>query len=217
MDKIRVVVVDDHALMRDGIKKALERNSDIHVVGEASTGEKAIKLIDSLETDLVLLDLRLPDIDGISVLKKLLVSFPFLKVIILSVFEDENHVKSALKNGASGYLTKSIGPRKLIEAVRRAANGQSPFSLEATTSLVSFFRHSDCESSLRKLTSRESEVWQLISLGASNAEICEKLFISQGTVKFHIRNIFHKLGVKNRVEAASLAHRHELFESEVLH
>jgi len=216
MDTVRVVVVEDHPLMRDGIKKALERSSDIHVIGEASTGEKALRLMDSLDVDVVLLDLRLPDMDGISVLKELRSRFSSLKVVMLSVFNDESHIRAALDNGASGYLTKTIGPRKLVEAVKRAADGHSPFSLEATTSLVSSIQHGHCES-WERLTSRETEIWQLISSGASNAEICEKLFISQGTVKFHIRNLFHKLEVKNRVEAASLAHNFNFFEPKILH
>ena len=126
MDRVRVVVVEDHPLMRTGIIKALSGYAGIHVVGEASTGEKAIRLVDSLDVDVVLLDLRLPDMDGISVLKELRSKFSDLKVVMLTVSNDESHVRSALDNGASGYLTKTIGPRKLVEAVKRAADGPQP-------------------------------------------------------------------------------------------
>jgi len=213
VQQIRVVVVEDHPLMRDGVKRAFEKCSDIDIVGEASTGKKAIKLMDSLETDVVLLDLRLPDIDGISVLKQLRVNSPDLKVVILSVFEDEKYVKSALDNGANGYLLKTTGPRKLVEAVRRAMEGFSPLSPEVATKLVSSIQSRRGESSRERLTLREKEIWRLLAQGMSNAEVCKELFISQSTVKFHVGNLFRKLGVKNRVGAVSMAYHSEFFDA----
>jgi DNA-binding NarL/FixJ family response regulator len=151
------------------------------------------------------MDVRLPDMDGITAMKDIVSSNPNIKVLIFSGFDDEHYVVMALENGASGYLLKNIGAKELMESVKQAHEGLTPISPQLASKLMPFSRRGTDTSN--RLTPREVEVWRLLSSGASNAEISKALFVSESTVKFHVRNIFHKLGVKNRVEAAHIAYR----------
>ncbi|HEY3375101.1 MAG TPA: response regulator transcription factor [Candidatus Aquicultor sp.] len=203
MDHLKVMVVEDHPLMQMGIKKALERSGDMQVVGEASTGKSAVELVDSVKPDVIIMDVKLPDSDGIAILQNIRVRSS-AKVLMFSGFDDERYVIRALESGANGYLLKSAGTHELVDAVRKAAEGLSPISPQLTGKVIPMARHRYQAS--ERLTPREKEVWRLLASGASNAEISKALYVSESTVKFHVRNVFHKLGVKNRVEAAKAAY-----------
>jgi DNA-binding NarL/FixJ family response regulator len=203
----RVVLVEDHPLMRAGIRAALQKAPDIDVVGEASDGEHGLRLARTLAPDVVLLDIGLPDTDGISLLKQLK-SLCDCAVVMLSCHTEESSVRMAMDYGASGYLAKSVEPKVLIDGVRSAGRGESPLSAEVAASLLAIMRRG--REGAGRLTEREREVWRLIAQGLSNAEIARSLFISPHTVKFHVHNLLHKLGLKSRSEAISAAHRRGL-------
>ena len=203
MDQLKVMIVEDHPLMQAGIRKALERCDDMQVVGEASTGRRAAEIADNVDPDIIIMDVKLPDSDGITTMQAIKTRCKRAKVLMFSGFDDEHYVVRALECGASGYLLKNIGGNELADAVRQTASGLNPISPQLTGKVIPMARQKSQIS--ERLTPREKEVWQLLSNGASNAEISKKLYVSESTVKFHIRNIFHKLGVKNRVEAARVA------------
>lgn len=203
MSHLKVMVVEDHPLMQIGIKKALERSGDIQVVGEASTAKRAVEIVDSVKPDIVIMDVKLPDSDGISTMRSIRTRSD-AKVLMFSGFDDESYVIKALESGANGYLLKSVGVNELVNAVRQAADGLSPISPQLTGKVIPIARQKS--RTFERLTPREKEVWKLLSTGASNAEISQQLYVSESTVKFHVRNVFHKLGVKNRVEAAKAAY-----------
>lgn len=204
MSLLKVMIVEDHPLMRAGIKKVLDKCEDIRVVGEAPTGEQAMELVDSTMPDVVLMDVRLPDSDGITTMRTIKHTHGGTKVLMYSGFDDEQYVVKALESGANGYLLKNAGAKELADAIRQTADGLSPISPQLMSKVIPMTRYKP--RSCDRLTPREKEVWRLLSKGASNAEISKELFVSESTVKFHIRNIFHKLGVKNRVEAARVAY-----------
>lgn len=203
--QLKVMIVEDHPLMQMGIKRTLEKFDDIKVVGEASTGKRAMEIVNYAKPDIIIMDVKLPDSDGITTMKNIRAHYKGAKVLMFSGFDDEHYVVRALESGASGYLLKNVGGTELVDAVRQAADGLNPISPQLTGKVIPMARQKTTVSD--RLTPREKEVWRLLSNGASNAEISRMLFVSESTVKFHIRNIFHKLGVKNRVEAAKVAYR----------
>ncbi len=205
MGQLKVMIVEDHPLMQMGIKRTLEKFDDIRVVGEASTAKRAMEIVDYAKPDVIIMDVKLPDSDGITTMKNIRMHYKNAKVLMFSGFDDEYYVVRALESGASGYLLKNVGGTELVDAVRQAADGLNPISPQLTGKVIPMARQNTKVSD--RLTPREKEVWKLLSNGASNAEISKNLFVSESTVKFHIRNIFHKLGVKNRVEAAKAAYR----------
>lgn len=221
-EPLRVAIADDHRLMLDGIKRALETAPDIRVVGEAMSGEEVLKLVPEVMPDVVIMDLRMPRGDGLETLAELKKVYPDLKVIILSMFEDAEHIEKALHGGAAGYVVKSINPLDLPSTIRQvmdgtvhlatargniappaagdqAAAGTSPVSapLSPTGSI---------------LTERELSILRLVAEGLSNLDIATKLFVTEQTVKFHLSNIYRKLGVSNRTEATRYAYRNGLIE-----
>lgn len=202
----RVVLVEDHPVMRAGVRSVLGRTRDIEVVGEAATGKRGVNLVHELSPDVVILDIGLPDIDGIEVLKSVVAAPDPARLIIYSCQCDGASVGRAMENGANGYLTKSVGPRELVNAVRRVVRGQVPLSPEASTGLVMALR-SSAHPGTESLTEREREVWRSLADGRSNAEIASALVISQHTVKFHVHNLLRKLGLRTRAEAICAAHR----------
>jgi DNA-binding NarL/FixJ family response regulator len=205
-DTTRVVLVDDHPAMRAGVKGVLDKTSDISVVGEASTGEQALALIRSTTPDVVLLDIGLPDVDGIALLEEIQRVSTDVKVIMLSCQTDEASVRMAVDGGASGYLTKLAGPREIVEAVHLVRSGQIALSPDMATHLVSAIR-AQRRTGEPTLTAREREVWRALARGLSNAEIASALFLSEHTVRFHVHNLLGKLGLKTRAEAIVAAHR----------
>lgn len=203
---IRVVLVDDHPAVLVGIQRVLEHASDVAVVGKASTGEQAIDVVRRTSPDVVVLDIGLPDVDGISLIADLRRMNSTMKVVMLTCQTDRASVRMAIDAGASGYLTKTASPHRIVEAVRDAMHDQVAISPDVVRHLVSAIRdqHGSGEPTL---TSREREVWRNLALGLSNGEIARTLYLSEHTVKFHVHNLLRKLGVKTRAEAICAAHR----------
>jgi two-component system, NarL family, response regulator LiaR len=205
---IRVMLVDDHAVVRGGISKFLTVYKDLELVGEAESGEEAVRLAQRLQPDVVLMDLKMPGMDGVSATRQVREKSPGTRVIVLTSFAEDNMVQGALQAGAMGYLLKNVTAADLANAIRAAHAGRMTLSSEATEALV----HAATQPVVRgdELTAREREVLGLMVEGLSNQEIAERLFLSVGTVKFHIGNIYSKLGVDNRVSAVTLAMQRKL-------
>ncbi|MHB1340874.1 MAG: response regulator [Coriobacteriia bacterium] len=209
MRATRVVLVEDHPIMRAGVRSVLARTTDIQVVGEADTGEGGAALVRELTPDVVILDIGLPDVDGLDVLRMIRSDAGGSRVIMYTCQGDGASVGMAMEGGASGYLTKSADPRELVDAVRQVMGGRVPLSAEASTGLVTSLR-SHPETGLPSLTAREHEVWMAMAEGLSNAEIASALYISEHTVKFHVHNLLRKLRLHSRAEAICAAHRRGL-------
>jgi DNA-binding NarL/FixJ family response regulator len=206
LQSTRVVLVDDHPAMRAGVRGVLEKTSDICVVGEASTGAQALSVLGATTPDVMFLDIGLPDVDGISLLKDIRLKCAEIRVIMLTCQTDEASVRMAVDGGANGYLTKLTGPRELVDAVRMVCRGQVALSPDVATHLVSAIR-AQRRAGEPTLTAREREVWRCLARGSSNAEIARALYLSEHTVKFHVHNLLRKLGLRTRAEAICAAHR----------
>ena len=214
MDKsIRVLTVDDHELLRRGIRFALLAVDDLNLVGEAQDGDEAIRLCQELRPDVVLMDMRLAgDMDGIEATRAIRTTCPFAQVIILSSFHDNKLVQGAIQAGAIGYLIKGVSGDALCDAIRAAAAGKPALDPEALEDLAQ-----PASSGLEvghDLTRRERDVLQLLTAGMSNPEIATKLHLSVSAVKYHVSNIFSKLGVNNRTEAATIAFEQKLLSNQ---
>ena len=204
---MRIVIADDHKLIVDGIKRALEGSDDFEVVGEASSGSQVLPLVARTNPDLVLLDLRMPGADGLTCLARIRSKHPRVKVVMLSVSTDENVIQTVLKRGASAYIVKSINPIDLPSALRQA--------MEGTLYTAIGLPDEDSPAVAAGLTSRESAILSELARGLSNEAIGKELWVAEQTVKFHLTNIYRKLGVSNRTEAARLAYQQGLVESPI--
>jgi DNA-binding NarL/FixJ family response regulator len=204
---IRVVVVDDHAVITDGVSSLLSLHPDIDVVGTAHGGGAAVALCADLQPDVVLLDMSMPDLSGPEVARRILSRSPSIQIVMLTSYVDEAMVRDAVAAGASGYLLKSIGGSELARAVRSASQGQATLSGEALAHLTT------AGSLEPDLTKRELDVLRALSVGRTNKQIAEDLSLSPGTVRVHVSNILAKLGVGNRTAAAHYALRHGLADS----
>jgi NarL family two-component system response regulator LiaR len=200
---IRLIIVDDHAVVRSGLSKFLKVNKDLQLVGEASDGEEAIQMVALYEPDVVLMDLMMPGMDGIAATREIHKKHPRVKIIALTSFSDQNMVNGALQAGAIGYLQKNVTAAELAGAVRSACAGRMTLSPEATQALAESAAQPQIPGN--QLTERERDVLRCMVQGSNNQEIADQLVISLGTVKFHVSNIFQKLGVDSRVEAVKLA------------
>jgi len=196
---IRVVVVDDHALHRDGTRQILEAHPDFQVVGEASSGEIALALVNQLRPDVVLMDIRLPGMNGIEVTRKLSQDHPDVRVLMVSAYDEDEYVRGALEAGAAGYLRKTAPGRELVEAVRAVAGGATVLQSGLTARLLISTRQA--EPGATDLTERELAVLRLLAAGLHNRELAARLGISPRTVDRHCDNIYAKLGVGSRTEA----------------
>ncbi|MDX3102576.1 response regulator [Nonomuraea angiospora] len=205
---MKVLVVDDQQLMREGLVALLDLIDDVEVVGDAGDGEQALRLVAEVRPDVVLMDLRMPVMDGVEATRRIARAHPEVAVVVLTTYDDDRSVDSALLAGARGYLTKDAGRAEIAAALRSAAAGQSTFSAAVSRRLVDALSRaapppvSACPDGL---TVREVEVLRLVAGGLSNAEIGSALFIAETTVKTHINNAFAKIGVRNRTEAAAYA------------
>ena len=200
---IKVLLVDDHAVVRSGLSKFLMVNKDLKLVGEASDGAEAIQMASLHKPDVVLMDLMMPGVDGIAATREIHQKYPSVKVIALTSFAEQNMVQGALQAGAIGYLQKNVTAKELANAIRSACTGKMTLSPEAAQVLAESVAQPQIPG--EQLTEREREVLKCMVDGCNNNEIAENLFVSLGTVKFHISNIFNKLGVDSRVEAVKLA------------
>lgn len=196
---IRVVIVEDHTLLREGTRQILEQWQDIEVVGEAGRGDEAVALIDRLEPDVVLLDMRLPGMNGIEITRAVTSKHKAIRLLLLSAYDDEEYVAEALNAGAAGYLLKTTPGAKLVEAVRAVHSGATVLQDELSHKLAMRAMHP--ESSGPRLSERELSVLRLTARGMSSKEIAGTLRISQRTVEGHLNNIYSKLGVNSRTEA----------------
>ncbi len=217
-ETIRVVIVDDHALFRRGLDLVLSEEPDIKVVGEAADGIEAVHRAEEMAPDVVVMDVRMPKSTGIEAARRIRERLPDTKVIMLTVSDSEEDLYAAVKAGASGYLLKEISIEELADAVRAVARGHSLISPSMASKLLSEFnalvqqaeeRH---RSLLPNLTDRELDVLKLVAKGLSNREISEELYISENTVKNHVRNILEKLHLHSRMEAVVYAMREKLLD-----
>ncbi len=200
---IRVLLVDDHLMVRDGLRTFLSLQDDIEVVAEASDGQESIDLCAQTQPDVILMDILMPGMDGPTATQKIRTDFPDVKVIALTSFVEPELVQSAIQAGAISYLLKDVRPERLAQAIRDACQGKGIIDAPAAQALVQATRQTTPSGSV--LTERESEVLNYLAEGRSNKEIAQALNISLGTVRFHTSNIYLKLGVGNRTEAARLA------------
>jgi DNA-binding NarL/FixJ family response regulator len=209
-DRIRVLLVDDDDLMRAGLRSVLASDESIEVVGEASDGRAAIDEVARLEPAVVLMDIRMPDLDGISATREVLASSPEVKVVVLTTFEEDDYIFDALSAGASGFLLKRTKPEELIAAIHTVADGDSLLSPSVTRRVIDRMATQPPATlsgkRLERLTPREREVLELVGRGLSNREIAETFFIEESTVKTHVKRILMKLGLRDRVQAVILAY-----------
>lgn len=204
---IRVMLVDDQALFREGLRTLLSVWPDLEVVGEANNGQEALEVARKIRPDVALMDLRMPVLDGVATTRRLLEEMPQVKVIVLTTFDDDDHVFDGLRAGAVGYLLKDVPSEKLVEAIRAAAVGQSFLQPSVTAKVLAEFTRLTAVSPahqplIEPLSERELEILTLVAAGESNKEIANRLFIAEGTVKNHVTNILGKLGVRDRTQAA---------------
>ena len=212
-NKIRVLIADDHAVVRQGLSVFLGTQDDIEVVGEAADGEQAVERALRLSPDVVLLDLVMPKLDGIGVIRQLRDAAPATKVIVLTSFADDEKVFSAVQAGAAGYLLKDVQPRELSEAIRRVSAGESLLHPSVAANLVrELQRREPRNAAAADLTERERQVLAEIARGHSNKEIALALGIAEKTVKTHVGNILQKLHLADRTQAALYAVRERIVE-----
>jgi DNA-binding NarL/FixJ family response regulator len=209
--RVRVLLVDDDDLMRAGLKAVLSSDSTIEVVGEASDGRAAVERTHTLRPDLVLMDVRMPDLDGISATREVLAVSPEVKVVILTTFEEDDYIFGALNAGASGFLLKRTRPEELIGAIHTVAAGDSLLSPSVTRRVIERMAGEPAPAVARSkrletLTPREREVLELVARGLSNGEIAASLVVEESTVKTHVKRILMKLRLRDRVQAVIFAY-----------
>lgn len=213
MSQIRVLIVDDHSLVRQGLKKVLELEDDIRVVGEAENGRKALEVAKTTQPDVVLMDISMPDMNGIEATRAFKKQGFKCAILVLTIHDDREYLFEIVRAGASGYVLKDIEPQKLVEAIRAVSKGNTYIQPNLTLDLITEFNRLSSKTKLLKenpLTKREMEVLRLITEGMTNAEIARKLYISEKTVKNHVSRILRKLNVEDRTQAAVFAIKNDL-------
>lgn len=204
MDPLRVLIADDHPLFRDGLRAMLASASDVELVGEASTGEEAVALATEIQPDLIVMDIQMPQGDGIEATRRIVQDSPHVRVLVVTMFEDDATVFSAMRAGARGYVLKGANYAEMLRAIRAVGNGEAIFSPKIAVRLVDFFsglRPTTMPQVFPELSDREREILNLIAQGYKNPEIAKRLYLSPKTVRNHVSNILHKLQVADRTEA----------------
>jgi DNA-binding NarL/FixJ family response regulator len=206
---IRVAIADDHRVVRVGLEQLLGTFDDVALVGSADGGEAAVELCTSAKPDVVLLDLSMPEVDGIEVTRRLAVASPETRVVLFTSFSDREQILQALDAGAIGYLLKDAEPEAIHEALRAASRGEAPLAPKAAAELLA--SRSERSAGGVELTARERDVLELVIAGDANKQIARKLGISEKTVKGHLTNLFQRIGVSDRTQAALWAERNGVF------
>lgn len=204
MDPVRILIVDDHTLFRDGVRAILKSVTDFEIVGEAATGDEAINKASALSPDIILMDIQMPDMNGVEATHEILKKHPGTGIIILTMLEDDDSLFSALRAGARGYVLKGADKAEMVKSIQAVANGEALFGPAIANRLTKFFNNPlemEKQSTFPELTNREFEVLELIAKGYNNQQIAEMLHITIKTVSNHISNIFNKLQVADRTEA----------------
>ncbi len=211
-DKIEVVLVDDHAIVRQGLRTYLELQPDIKVVGEASDGKEAVQVVRDTLPDIVLMDLVMPNTDGVEATRLITSLAPSTRVVVLTSFSEDEKVFASIKAGAQGYLMKDVLPQDLVKAIRTVHRGEAQLDPEIARKLMQEFTNPQPTAPRHDLTERELEVLSLIAHGKTNREIAEALVLSEKTVKTHVSNILQKLHLSDRTQAAVYALRQKIVE-----
>lgn len=209
---VRVLIVDDYALIRDGLRKILSAEPGIRVVGEAANGQEAVEFVKREPVDVVLLDVSMPVMNGIEACREIKQVRPAVAVVALTIHDQEEYLFEMIRAGISGYVLKDVSSGRLVETIYGVARGESFIPPQMTAKVLQEFRRLSSRSNPSGLTEREVEVLRLVAAGASNRDIARKLFISEKTVKNHMSNIFQKLGVVDRTQAALYAVKQRIVE-----
>ncbi|MDI6858399.1 MAG: response regulator transcription factor [Dehalococcoidia bacterium] len=209
MEKIRIILADDHTLVREGTRERLEREDDFQVVGEASNGEEAVRLVTQLKPDVAIVDIAMPRLNGIDATKQIKEAHPATAVLVLSAYDNDQYIYAVLEAGASGYLLKNVQGRQLVDAIHDVHAGEVVLDPHVARKVVRWFSSLSKGERMEKLpehfSDRELEVLKLAAKGMSNKEIAAELSLSVRTVQSHLANIFDKLGVNSRTEAVLCA------------
>ena len=203
-DTIRVLIADDHPLFREGMRGRLDRVADVAVVGEATNGDEAVEMARKLEPDVILMDIKMPGLNGIEATREILRAIPRVGVLVLTMFEDDDSVFAALRAGAKGYLLKDSGGEGVVHAIRAVASGEVVFGPGVAERIIGFFSAPKPivpQRTFPELTEREEEILSLVAQGKSNQEIARQLFVSLKTVRNHVSHILLKLQVADRAQA----------------
>ncbi|HYL81692.1 MAG TPA: response regulator transcription factor [Candidatus Acidoferrum sp.] len=218
-DRIRVMLVDDHALFRKGVASLLAACPDIEVVGEADNGAEAVARVGDLMPDLILMDIHMSVMDGLEATRRIKAGHPYVKIVMLTVAEEDRNLFDAIKAGAHGYLLKKVEPDEFLAMVRGMSRGEAAISRAMASKILGEFgrrvKGEQTEDPAARLTPREREVLQLLTQGSTNKEIANSLCVSENTVKNHLKNILAKLHLQNRVQAVAFALRQGILPEEV--
>ena len=219
---IRILIADDHQLLREGIRNFLSLEPDFEIIGEASNGEEAVTKAEALKPDVMLLDINMPKANGIEVASRLKERCPEVRILALTIHDDQNYMMNMIQSGAAGYLLKDVEPSMMVQAIRRVAAGESYVEPSLTKKLFQGITNREEQKPPPtpgmmegdRLSAREIEVLRLIGKGMSNAEIARELYLSEKTVKNHLTNIFRKIDVTDRTQAVLFAIKHKIVNVE---
>jgi DNA-binding NarL/FixJ family response regulator len=218
MGAVRLLLADDHRIFRQGLRELIERKTTFEVVGEAATGRDVIKQVKSLRPDIILLDIQMPELDGVAVARQLAQSHPHVKIVMLTMYREDQHLFDAIKAGARAYLLKDADAEELIETIERVKRGEAALDAALTSRVFDEFRRISTEqNNVDQLTEREREILQLLAAGSDNRTIAAQLHLSEKTVGNRLSEIFQKLGVTNRTQAALVAVQRGLIASQEGH
>ena len=216
MTEVKVLIGDDHIVVREGLCSILSLVDNIKVVGQAADGQEAVEMTEKLQPDIVLMDIRMGKLNGVQATREIKARFPQVEVIILSNYDDDEYVFDCLRYGASGYLLKDVTPEELVKAIQSAARGESAVDPSVLSKVLGQFKDFEGDGSDHpdQLSPREKEMLQALAAGLSNREIAQRLYVSEKTVKAHLRNIYRKLKVRRRSQALMTAVRSGLLDSQ---